>query len=282
MTSCDIINPDEPIPAYIQIDSFALGSNSPDHGATTHNIVDAWVFVNGDMIGIFELPSRIPVLDEGRVELLVGPGIEVSGSSGLRDNYLFYSAFDSIVDLVPGEIMQITPEAFYREQNNLYIYDVLEDFESTVFSGLISSPNSDTGIIRTTNSNEVRSGKASGKIVINESMNYVQIQTATSFKFAEPVGSNNIFMELDFKSDIEMTLAVFADRQASLQNQTFDYITLRSTNGEWRKLYIAWTGTLAQISNPDVFTFLFRPVLPSNGGLSGTVYLDNIKLMLEQ
>ena len=69
---CDIINPDETIPAYIYIESIEV-INNPDlqgkEGSLNNTIVDAWVSANGKLVGAFELPAVIPVLAEGDIEI---------------------------------------------------------------------------------------------------------------------------------------------------------------------------------------------------------------------
>ena len=60
--SCDSIDIFDERPAYLQIDSFVLADNpNADEGSLNHNIVDAWVFIDDEMIGVFELPATIPI-----------------------------------------------------------------------------------------------------------------------------------------------------------------------------------------------------------------------------
>ena len=44
------------VPAYIKINSIELENN------TTSYITDAWVYINGQLQGVYELPSKFPVL----------------------------------------------------------------------------------------------------------------------------------------------------------------------------------------------------------------------------
>jgi hypothetical protein len=63
VSSCELINPVEEIPSFIQIDSFVMEDNVlADEGSLSHDIRDAWVFIDDEMIGIYELPARIPIL----------------------------------------------------------------------------------------------------------------------------------------------------------------------------------------------------------------------------
>ncbi|HRC92920.1 MAG TPA: hypothetical protein PLQ16_12225, partial [Bacteroidia bacterium] len=46
MQACNLINPAEPTPAYIQIDTINLTTNLTTQGSASHKIVDAWVYVD--------------------------------------------------------------------------------------------------------------------------------------------------------------------------------------------------------------------------------------------
>lgn len=278
LQACDLINPDEDEPAFLKIDSIRLSESFISHGSVSHNITDAWVFVNDEMIGIFELPATIPVLAEGEQSLLIGPGIEVSGLSELRDNYLFYTAYSTPFNFIPGEIQEVEPVVRYREEGNNYIYDVVDDFEN-IFSGFAPSNQSDTTIIKSEAADEVFEGNASGVINITPDMDFVQIQTASAYEL--PLAGKVIYMELDYNTEVEFTIGVFINNNG-FQDQIIDYITLRKTNGQWKKAYIALTALLSNSVNPENFIFYFRSGLPAGGGVSGKIMLDNVKLMIQR
>ena len=51
------------IPAFINIDSIFLNDNITD------NITDAWVYVNDNLQGVYELPVKFPILEEGDLSI---------------------------------------------------------------------------------------------------------------------------------------------------------------------------------------------------------------------
>ena len=62
--SCNAIDRDEPIPSYLHITEFELsvpGDNS--QGSSAADIRDVWLDVNGQAVGVFEVPVTVPVLD---------------------------------------------------------------------------------------------------------------------------------------------------------------------------------------------------------------------------
>ncbi len=279
--ACNIINPDEQEPAYLRIDSINVVSTDFEaHGSVSSNITDAWVFVNDTMLGIFELPATIPVLAQGEQDLLIGPGIIVSTLSELRDNYLFYDAFRTTFDFKPGEIQEIEPFVTYREEANQYVYLTVDDFDDVdiTFNGFTKSNGSDTNIVVTRDPNEVFEGRGSGVIDITPDMNFVQIQTSAAYTL--PQQGNIVYMELDYKTDTEFTLGVFINN-ISGQDQTIDYVTFRDTGGEWKKAYMALTSLISNGFSPEDYIFYFRARLPADGGVTGQIMIDNVKLMIE-
>ena len=68
--SCVKNNPD---PSWITINGWQLIEN-PNNlivntGVLTHNISEAWVYADNDLMGVFELPVTIPLLISGNKEI---------------------------------------------------------------------------------------------------------------------------------------------------------------------------------------------------------------------
>ena len=65
LSACDLINPDEDAPGFIQVDSITFNP-SPTAGTTgssaSTNIKDVWVYIDNEFQGVYELPAKFPVL----------------------------------------------------------------------------------------------------------------------------------------------------------------------------------------------------------------------------
>ena len=71
--------------------TFRFQAMNQVHGAGTDQITDAWVYVDDQQIGVFELPCEVPVLLTGSRECIriFGGGIRQSGLAYLnRSQYL--------------------------------------------------------------------------------------------------------------------------------------------------------------------------------------------------
>lgn len=271
--SCNIINPDEPIPTYIRIDSFSVNSVDPStHGSVSENISDAWVYVNNQNIGNFQLPAMVPViLEEGTdsADLSIFGGIKVNGFSFNRRRYIFYQPYSGRLAYKPGETQNLIPEIQYRSSNK---YPLIEDFESG--NAFVASSNTDTSITRTTDAQYLFEGANSGLIyldALNKSSSSV-----TSQSFVLPSDKES-FIEIDYKGDLPLTI----DVQLSATNSPTIIFELLSLNArsDWNKIYINLTDIGTGYPGAKV-NFILRTALPVSQN-TGFVAIDNLKVLTQ-
>jgi len=279
LSSCSLFDKTEPTPAWIRIEKIELIDNpNVSEGSLSSDITDAWVYIDDNIIGVFELPADIPILEEGEHELLVGPGIKVSTVSTLRDNYLFYNAYGQQVNLVPGEILTIEPQVSYRDEGSNYLYYILEDFEDS-FIEMSSVSGSDAEIFRTTDPANVFEGKGSGIVTITDTTTAVGFRTSENLQLS--LNGKAVYLEIDYYTDFDLTIGLHIDN-GPLSAQTIDYLTLRPSNDPnvtWRKAYIALTSVLSQATNFQYTYVYFLPQVSEQNAINGKVLIDNIKIM---
>jgi hypothetical protein len=270
--SCSKEKYEAQIPAYISIDQITLTTDLATEGSASSNITDAWVYINDDFIGAFELPATFPVLKEGTAKLKVYAGIKENGISASRTRYLLYDPHEEQVNLVKGETLNIVP---YVTDNSDVKFSWLEDFENASLSFLYS-PGNDT-IINKVNTG-VKEGVYSGYVYLTSSMDFFE---ATSPAFSSlPQNGSPIFLELDFKIKEPLSIGVYVDTEQHRK------ITLNDTesNGSyiWKKIYINLTDIIN--SKPNVaevkvyFGIKDTPSLPFVT-TNPEIYIDNIKLV---
>ena len=63
------------VPSYLKIDNILLDDNS------THNITDAWIYIDDNLQGVYELPAHFPLLVTGKHKLRIKAGIKENGIS---------------------------------------------------------------------------------------------------------------------------------------------------------------------------------------------------------
>ena len=270
--SCEIINPNENIPSYIHIDSISLTNvNHPEYGSTSHKITDAWVYVDDQLIGAFELPATFPVLFSGSHTVTIKAGIKVNGISGTRAIYPFYTPNISKINLNVGSVVTINPTLTYNSYTNFAWKEAFEDGGIS----LIKTINSDTIIMQTSDSTKVFEGSFSGVVNLDANKPLFQCQTANSFGL--PTGSDNpVFLEMNYKANQEFLIGLFATNSTETQKLEALYVN-KSTN--WNKIYINLKSAieLTTISNPKYQIFIEAE--KSSDVTTTELLFDNIKLV---
>src|SRR5688500_18378665 len=127
ISGCEIINPPEPVPAYIYIPAFTLDADTLSQGSNAHGITDAWVYVDDNLQGLYELPATFPILLSGSQKIVIRAGIKNNGAGSTRIFYPFYTTYETMVDLEPNVTDTIRPVVQYRSNVN---FPFLENFES--------------------------------------------------------------------------------------------------------------------------------------------------------
>lgn len=234
-TRCDVINPEEPIPSYIEINEYVL----------THEdaigIQDVWVDVDGDLIGVFEIPAQFPVIASGLSTVTVRPGIKVNGINETRDDYPFYEPYKIEIDLKEAEVHTINPSSTFTNWTNVVFYD---DFE--LDNAFIKSENSDTTIVGY--SEDSFKGESCGAVFIDADTTIFQIHTEA---FDKPnLGSTpGMYLEISYKTDADVQVACFVQSDIDAVAPSMHYIVGLNTTNQWTKLYIDLHSILLNYSN---------------------------------
>jgi hypothetical protein len=268
-SSCNVINPKEELPTYIQIDSVQLKpTNTNKHGSTHQNITDVWVYYNREIIGPFELPARVPILAEGQGQIQVLAGIYENGLSATRVRYPFYTVNTFTFNASPTEIIKHVPQFNYRITDTPAVTYIIENFEQgNIF---VKRFNNDTTLIR---SNQVGKfeGDWSGLIHLEDTIAEAECITSTGY-FIPPFKES--FMELSFKSDIDIVVSTEIFYLSTTINQPI--ITLRASP-TWKKVYLK-LGGFADTYQGGKFKFALQAAL-TNNQTSANVWIDNFKIV---
>ena len=184
--SCRKFEGSQTIPAYIHIESIVVDSLTDyfTYGATTSKITDAWVYVDDDPIGCFELPATFPVLKHGPHKVTVYGGIMSNGIAAARASYPFYKPqiYESL-NLVEDSIINLQPVLNYYPIGGGVEKGWMEDFETA--NTLLPVAGSDTSIIRINGSEAWHSSNSfySGKIVLPPDSLDFTVATADEYSF---------------------------------------------------------------------------------------------------
>lgn len=255
------------IPTYVTINDITLTTNTSTQGAATENITDAWVFVNDNLMGVYELPATFPILREGKVTVKVFAGIKDNGVSTFRKRYLMFDPHEEDVNLIPGESITLNPVVTY---NSGVQFKWMEDFENASLSFLYH-PASDTVVFK--QNNNVSTGSFAGEVFLDAGMNFFE---ATSIAYNDiPRSLSPVYLEMDFKTNEPLLIGVYHD------NEQYGVVTLNTTD-EWKKIYVNLTDVISAKQSATAVKVFFgiqstacNPFLTSNPN----IFIDNIKLL---
>lgn len=241
-SSCRKFEGSQTVPAYIHIDSITVNCDYFAYGASTSKISDAWVAVDDDIIGCYELPATFPVLKHGPHKVTIYGGIKRDGIAAARAPYPFYKplVYENL-NLVEDSIVNLQPVLGYYPIGEGVEKGWMEDFETA--NTLVSVPGSDTSIMRVNGVEAWHSPNSfySGKIVLPPDSLDFTVATADGFEFHQGYMSY-CMLEMDYNCNDAFFVGVMYYKDYQLQKHPLIRIQpTDSTDGiphRWNKIYV--------------------------------------------
>lgn len=264
---------DSGVPAFIHVPEFTLTTNYAEQGTASHNIRDVWVFIDGNVEGVYQLPVTFPILREGNVRMQFSAGILVNGIAATRAVYPFYTQYDTTLNLVRGKTDTVFPSVVYNDQ---ITFGWMEDFESQGFS-LRTTSLSDTGFLLRSalEPNEVFEGVGAMGFAVDERASFFAAETIQLFNFPGG-GGRAIFLELNYRNNQPFEVGLqFVESDGQFVD--LPIITLAPTGDGWRKQYINFTPYVQGRAGVR-YRVIFRAAKADNVTV-GRVFVDNLKLI---
>ena len=264
LTACNIINPEEDIPAYIHVDSIGVYTDLLTQGSASSNIVDAWVTVDGQFLCGYPLGTNVPVLYNGTHTVTIRAGILLNGIEGTRVPYAVFKSYDTLVDLKPGVIHNLYPRVTYLPSA---VIALNEDFDNT--SLLFSTPVTSASITVESNSFDGNCGR----VVLDAAHTSFECNTTDSFEL--PGGTTPTYIEINYKCNTEFSVGVKAN--TTLGPLDFPLLYIRSSD-YWKKIYVNLTSITSQAQSATGWKIYLKANL-EDGAVTDTLRFDNIKLV---
>lgn len=272
--SCNGFSGDQTVPAYLHIDTITLSTNYTLQGANTANFTDAWVYIDGSLQGVYELPATFPVLKRDKHTLEVYPGIKLNGNSDTRaDNAMWGSVKYADFEFVEDSIITIDPQATYYESVQ---FKWMEDFETAY---LKLEP--DTLISKTTRDGAdallVAGTHYSGVVRLDEEHDSFEFGTPELYNL--PGNGNYVLLEMDYKCTNNFCVGLGGYTPDDGVFET-PLVYVRPTNGVWKKIYINLGPNITDNGDSQYFRVLFAGNLNTEGGNThDEFYFDNLKVV---
>ena len=271
-SACVKNNPD---PAWLQVNEWTISANpslSLEEGELTENISEAWVYINDEVIGVFQVPFKIPILKEGNVTFKIFPAIKNNGISATKKIYPFLKEYVINGTLVKNQVFTINPTTQYKDNLSFWI----EDFEDASFQ-ITDDPNTSAANIDTDNIDlQWFNGNAYGKVVLNaEDSTWIAY---TSEQLNLPKGKE-CYLEIDYKVTNNVTTGLIYVTSESTTNNV--HIRLNAQKPDvavWKKIYIDLRELIGNSPSGSVFSQSFIASLDEEN-TEGIILIDNIKVI---
>lgn len=282
---CNVFDREEQTPTYFFIDTFAVTTKSDNsQGSNAHDIKDAWVYVDGQLIGAFEVPVIIPVLAMDTVRVTILAGIKKNGRSDDREIYPFYRALQDTLVLVPGRIDSFFPSITYHDSTQ---FKWIEDFEDRTISFEPSGNNIEEDSMRLTYDpsevyNHSNLNQVSGYVEF-DSINQ-KFENSSISKFTIPRNTST-YLEINYNLETEAQIGFYAYDQAGILIDRVNVLYLFNTKNavtkeyEWKKSYISLNEDMSdpRFTNATFKIFIYAKNFSDNP--NARLYFDNLKLL---
>lgn len=277
LASCDVINPEEGIPAYIYVPDIELQTNNITEGTSSEKITDVWLNLDGGFLGAYTLPALIPILETGNREITLQAGIKDNGINSTPEIYPFYESFVYTPELVSEKIDTIRPVIGYQDGAE---FAFIENFERSahLFQDVQRGNASQVTLV----TEGVFEGSQSLKIQLDSTSSVVEL--ATNGRFGGLTAQNPlVYLEVNYRSDVPVVFGVIGHEVNGLPSQGVRALNPGFVpNQEWNKIYFNLSLLINQVNRAE-YQVILQAFIPLENGqftrAAANVWLDNIKLV---
>lgn len=296
--SCQKFKGSQTVPAYIHIDTIDVECDYYTYGANTANITDAWIYVDDQILGCYELPATFPVLKKGKHKVTVYGGICMDGIGASRGPYPFYKPVEyQGLDLEEDGIDTLNPIVTYYPIGEGVMVGWMEDFETG--NALLPTSQSDTSVMRVSGSEAWHSVNSyySGKVVLPpDSLDFTVASADELTCHTNLLGEKPLYLEMDYKTNDTIFVGIIFRENSTLVQWPMVKVVPTDTEHDvpqkWKKIYINLGKLMHEHENASYFKVYFTSDLtvPSEYGQPDYVhphkwryyYFDNLKVLYRQ
>lgn len=271
-SSCVKNNPD---PSWLEVNEWTLIENSNATpgiaGELTHNFNNAWVYVDGELLGVFEVPFKIPVLKTGNVNIKLLPTILDNGISATKKVYPFTETYSVNVTLNKNQVTTINPVTKYFAATKFW----KEDFGDPAIK--IDEDLNNTAHMVIDNSAPILKWGPCGRISMNKSdslfLAYTNVPLALSKGY-------DVYLEIDYYNTNSLTTGVVSilPDGSSTNNANIRLNAQAESDVKWKKIYISLKEIVSYSTNATTYKISLYSLFDSSLATSD-IYIDNIKIV---
>ena len=255
------------IPAFLKIDEITFNPTGTQSSASA-SIKYAFVYIDDEFIGGYELPIELPVLAAGETQVVIRPGIKANGITETPIEYPAYTSFETTLNFTPEETTSINPEVFYKSNVRFALNEEFESGNHQFTFDIDENPNTRIEIDGD-GALEGRSGRISLTSTAREVIYGSEIITVL------PKNNTPVWLEVDYKTDLPLIFGINAiDGNGNTEQFPEFGINTKQT---WNKIYFDLS-RFVNLTEFVAFQLFFGASLAEEDD-SAEILLDNIKIV---
>lgn len=244
-----------------------------------HKFTHVNVYVNNKNLGCWELPCKVPVLDVSGVDtstLILIPAFPMTGMANTIWGYPFLNICRQRVILQKGttyEAEQNPPRYVYSEYARFPYFETFSNSTSFVASDTSSTSRSKLNLLPVS-----YEGKKVGELIMSDST--AQSFDVSSSKFLVPVGSYRVVLEIRYKTDCDIDVAL---KMSTAYNPYMAYSVggFYASPNEWKTIHFDLSNTINNYHSTAGSASEATLILTGAGkhGTVSRVDIDDIKVV---
>lgn len=271
-------DPIEPAFGYIYINSASLETTELQ-GQNTSAITEAWVAVNNEEIGTYQIPGIIPIPSGEDIEITIFPGVRKNDRIDESVRYPMYQEIKLILDIKSEKIDSLDLIYHYKDNVNIAL---LEDFEKgNGFLNNLDTAQSTVSKIINVNSTNDQHGSFIGTFTLDEFKNHIFLGHKTLTGDLKK-GKSPVWLEIDSKSEhiFSLILRGFRPNQSETRDEIARIFPTDTTiKDEWGKTYFDLTEVI-NTRRLDVYELVIFSIFEHTDEKQKVEFqLDNIKIL---
>lgn len=273
LTNCVKNNPQ---PVWLVINEWTLQTNlnaNDEQGEMTHNFSDVWVYVDNKVIGVFELPCKIPVLVSGSAKVQLYPAVRNNGIASTKKLYPFVEPFVvNSENFIPGQSYTYNPTTRYLSNCNFWI----EDFDAGSVK-IQTDNNFSNASLQIENNSTISLTGDYGHVALSQTDSlWIGITTDA---LTLPKGKE-VYLEIDYRNTNALLTGVraFNISGGTTDNDFVSVNAQKEADLKWKKIYIDLKEIVSYSQTAATFKQYFKTLLPKDVAFAD-IYIDNIKII---
>ncbi len=237
---------------------------------------NAWIYVDGQDLGTWELPCKIPILAKDSSEIMIYPSIKMNGQSVSRPRYPFVDPYKTRLERRPGQITQLSD--LQVKYTSTASFEFIENF-NTDYNGVFHPIDTSIAINFEHIADPDNPANRIGEIVLDGTdSSFELVSNDMDFNRVLP---NYVFLEMDYRSDSdngEVCIGMLIDKSTT-SIAAYEPLVIANATKTWKKIYVNLTQSVAR---NQINATNYRVRL--SGGRDDSpihFYFDNIKVIYQ-